>query len=235
MSKRLDAVLSASGMTRNEAQKMIKIKKVAVNGVITNVVSFRVEDGDEVTVDGKILDREKFIYLIMYKPSGYVSTTDNTEDSVMKLIPAEYMRKELAPVGRLDKDSEGLLLLSNDGEFAHSMISPKKNVEKLYYIETERPVAEEDCVAMSKGITLADGTECLPAELSPCSVRSDGNGQYAAQIILKEGKYHQVKRMIASRNNRVTRLLRLKVGEYDIEGMTEGEIRRFYPNQKGKN
>ena len=231
MSKRLDAVLSASGFTRNEAQKMIKIKKVAVNGTVTNVVSFRVEDWDEVTVDGKVLDREKYIYLALYKPAGYVSTTDDTPDSVMKIIPKEYMRKGLAPVGRLDKDSEGLLILSNDGDFAHAMISPKKNVEKLYYIETERPITEADCEAAAKGVILADGDECLPATLSVCPPREDARGEFAAQMIIREGKYHQVKRMIASRNNRVTRLLRLKVGEYTLEGMAEGEIKRFYPDK----
>ncbi len=231
MSKRLDAVLSASGMTRNEAHKMIKIKKVAVNGVITNNISFRVEDADEITVDGRLLDRSKYIYLILYKPAGYVSTTDGDPDSVMKLIPAEYMKKGLAPVGRLDKDSEGLLLLSNDGEFAHNIISPKKNIDKLYYIETEKPVTEADCEAVAKGIILGDGDECMPATLTPCPLREDGRGEYAAHMIIKEGKYHQVKRMIASRGNRVTRLLRLRVGNYNIEGMKEGEIRRFYPEK----
>lgn len=230
MSKRLDAVLSASGMTRNQAHKMIKIKKVAVNGVVTNNISFRVEDSDLITVDGKPLDRDKYIYLILYKPTGYVSTTEGDPDTVMKLIPDEYMKKGLAPVGRLDKDSEGLLLLSNDGEFAHRIISPKKNIDKLYYIETEKPITAADCEAASKGIILADGDECMPAVLTPVPLREDARGEFAAHMIIKEGKYHQVKRMIASRNNRVTRLLRLRVGDYSLDGMKEGEILRFYPD-----
>lgn len=225
MKKRLDALLSSVGYSRKESQILIRTKRVAVNDIIINSCSYYVSDGDRISVDNKIIETNEYVYLMMNKPAGYVCTTDNTEDSVLKLIPREYYRKNIAPVGRLDKDSEGLLLLSNDGQFIHEMISPNKKVKKTYYIETEKKITREDIEAFKSGIVLSDGTECLPASLSNHSVDYNGRGEFAALVEIYEGKYHQVKRMIASRNNRVTRLVRIKIGQYSLDDLEKGEVR----------
>lgn len=226
MARRLDAVLSFSGISRKDARELIKRGKVTVNGITVKRSDTKLSDEDTVCVNGKPIETEEFIYLLLYKPAGYVSTTEETEDSVMKLIPEEYKRKGIAPAGRLDKDSEGLLILSNDGDFIHRIISPKSNIKKEYYIETEKPFTEDDIKAFNEGIVLADGEKCLPAMLSVTTPLFDKE-KYASMVIISEGKYHQVKRMTASRNNKVTRLIRLKIGEYSLDGMSEKEIRKI--------
>lgn len=232
MSKRLDGLLSGAGFSRSEAQKLIKTKRIAVNGQIVNDPAFHVGENDSVTLDGKVLDTSPFVYLILNKPAGYESTTDDIPESVLKLVPPEWKRRDLAPAGRLDKDSEGLLLLTNDGAFAHSVISPKHDIEKLYYIELVKPLTEEAVRRIADGMTLGDGTVCQPARIEPCPVREDGTGAYAALITLREGKYHQVKRMLGCLENHVTRLVRLRVGDYTLEELKPGEMRRFTPHEK---
>ena len=229
MIKRLDAILSSAGKSRKEARELIQSGKVSVNGLTVKKSDTKISENDTVSVNGVTIETDEFIYLLLYKPAGYVSTTENTEDSVMELIPDDLRRKGLAPAGRLDKDSEGLLILSNDGEYIHRIISPKSDTKKEYYIETKKSITEDDIKAFADGILLADGEKCLPAVLTSTSPLFN-TGNHAAKVIINEGKYHQVKRMIASRNNKVTRLIRMKIGEFSIDGMTEREIKRFFPD-----
>lgn len=222
--KRLDALLSSIGYTRKEAQILIRTKKVKVNGIMINICSYQTNDDDVIEINGTKVETNEFVYLLLNKPYGYVCTTEDTPDSVLKLIPSKYYRKNLAPVGRLDKDSEGLLILSNDGKFAHEIISPNKNIKKTYYIETDRPVTDDDIEAFKNGIVLSDGTHCLPAELSKCEPINKDRQKNASLVEISEGKYHQIKRMIASRNNKVTRLIRIKIGAYSLDGIDPGQV-----------
>jgi 16S rRNA pseudouridine516 synthase len=160
---------------------------------------------------------------MLHKPDGVVSSTDAPRDeTVLSLLPKELRRIGLFPVGRLDKDTEGLLLLTNDGQLAHRLLAPGKHVDKVYYTEVDGALAPSDCEAFRQGITLGDGTECLPAELELLEEPNQ------ALVTLREGKYHQVKRMLASRGKPVTYLKRLSMGPLELdETLLPGEYRRL--------
>ena len=223
---RLDAfIAAATGESRSIAKKYIKEKRVTLSGAVAKSPSENT-DGKTVTLDGKTLAVRKNTYLLMNKPAGYVSTTENIPESVLSLVPPEYKTKGLSPAGRLDKESEGLLILSDDGEFIHRIISPSKHLDKTYFIVAERPFCEEDVKAFADGITLKDGTACRPAHLSVSENKNE------ATVVITEGKYHQVRRMVASRNNRVLRLVRLKIGPYTLDGIEEGKVVSFIPEEK---
>ena len=152
------------------------------------------------------------VYLMLHKPGGVVSATeDSREKTVLSLLPEQYRRLGLFPVGRLDKDTEGLLLLTNDGPLAHRLLAPKSHVDKVYYAQVDGVLDAGDCKAFRQGITLADGYTCLPARLE---VIEDGR---AAQITVQEGKYHQVKRMMAARGKPVTYLKRVRFGPLTLD------------------
>ena len=205
---RLDKYLSDLGIAgRKDLKKMIKAGRVTVNGTAAVLPESRVEpERDEVCFDGQPLCYARFRYFMMDKPAGVLSATeDGKQKTVLDLMTAEERRLGLFPVGRLDKDTSGLLLLTNDGDFAHRVISPKSGVEKRYYARVEGDVTAEDVSAFREGVVLADGTHCLPAGLEPA-------GENACYVTVTEGRYHQVKRMLASRGKPVTELRRLSVG-----------------------
>ena len=161
------------------------------------------------------------IVLILNKPEGYVTATEDKNDrTVMELLPAEYRHLELKPVGRLDKATEGLLLFTNDGDLLHRLISPKKEVRKVYYARHEGTAGEEDIAAFASGLTLRDGLNCLPAKLEPL-----GPGE--SLITVCEGKYHQVRRMMASRNMTVLYLERRQEGRLTLEKLPRGQVREL--------
>ena len=172
-------------------------------------------------VDGEEAVLRKYTYVMMNKPTGVLSATEDArQETVLDLLPPELRRQGLFPVGRLDKDSEGLLLLTNDGELAHRLLSPKRHVDKVYYIRTDVPLTEEDRAAFAEGVRLADGTACLPAGLE---LLGDGR---EALVTLHEGKFHQIKRMSASRGAAVCRLKRLSMGTLVLdETLHPGEFR----------
>ena len=178
-------------------------------------------DRSRVLVDGEEAVFREFTYVMLNKPAGVLSATEDArQETVLDLLPPELRRRGLFPVGRLDKDSEGLLLLTNDGDLAHRLLSPKYHVDKVYYIRTDAPLTEEDRAAFAGGVLLADGTECLPAGLEPL-----GDGREAL-VTLHEGKFHQIKRMIASRGAAVCRLKRLSMGTLVLdEGLRPGGFR----------
>lgn len=181
----------------------------------------------DIRVDGERLNCAKYRYFMLDKPEGYVCATEDSRlPTVLELLPEEFHGLGLFPVGRLDRDTTGLLLLTNDGDYAHKVISPRSKVEKCYLAETEAPVTSEDAAVFAEGLTLADGTRCLPAGLEPL----DGN---YCLVRVMEGKYHQVKRMLASRGKPVTRLRRLSIGALSLPPASEpGELRELDESAK---
>ena len=205
---RLDKLLADMGVaSRKELREIIRAGRVQVGGQPETRPERKLDPrSDPVTLDGKTLRYQRFHYYMMNKPVGVVTATEDREQrTVLDLLPAELRRLGLFPVGRLDKDTSGLLLLTDDGDFAHRVISPKSCVKKRYYAEVEGEADEEDVRAFSRGIVLKDGTECLPAELELL-----GGGRCLVTVM--EGKYHQVRRMLASRGKPVIKLRRLSVG-----------------------
>lgn len=211
--KRLDKLLADMGIaSRSELKQIIKSGRVSVDGRAVTVPEAKFDsEVCEIALDGKSLTVQKFRYYVMDKPTGVLSVTeDRKQKTVLDLLPEEQQRMGLFPVGRLDKDTSGLLILTNDGEFAHRVISPKSGVEKIYLALVDGQPDAEDVKAFEKGIVLKDGTECLPAKLELL----DNN---RCLVTVMEGKYHQVKRMLASRGKPVLELRRLAVGELELE------------------
>ena len=214
---RLDKCLSDCGLgTRSEVKSLLKAKRITVNGkVVTNGKVQVNPEVDELMFDGEKIKYEEFVYIMMNKPKGVVSATeDNLHKTVLDLIDPVYFKKGVFPVGRLDIDTHGLLLLTNDGELAHRLLSPKKHVTKIYQARVEGVMTAEDITAFEKGIVLSDGTECMPARLDILSTTQD---ESVVQIHLKEGKFHQVKRMVKACGKTVVDLQRLTMGPLRLD------------------
>jgi len=218
---RLDRIITSTGLyTRSEAAALIKCGRVTVGG---KPACSGAEKHDpyavQVAVDGERLEYREFRYVMLNKPRGYISSTgDRLERTVMELLDEKYSKLGLFPAGRLDKDAEGLLLLTNDGEFAHNITSPSKKVGKRYFVEINGTITARDVELFAQGITLGDGTKCLPATLEPAPNRG-------AFVTLREGKYHQVKKMIAALGMQVVSLKRIAIGNLKLdEGLKPGEF-----------
>ena len=210
---RLDRLLSELGVaSRSELKRLIRSGRVSVDGRIVTLPEEHIDNEKcELRLDGEILRLQRMRYFMMDKPAGVLSVTeDRKQPTVLELLPPELRRLGLFPVGRLDKDTSGLLLLTNDGDFSHRVISPKSGVEKRYFALVDGVPDEKDVQAFQDGIVLADGTKCLPAALEI----SGGNACY---VTVMEGKYHQVKRMLAARRKPVVELRRISVGELEID------------------
>ena len=220
--KRLDAVLSACSVgSRSEVKALIRKGKVSVNGTVVRDVSFAVTDSDEVRVNGIVTDTSEFVYLMLNKPCGFVSTTDADEENVLSFVPSELFRKGMFPVGRLDKDTSGLIFLTNDGAFSHMLTSPSRHVEKEYIATLERPLDEICFEFFAEGMTLKDGFTTRPAKLERL-------GEKKARVVISEGKYHQVRRMFACCGNRVETLKRVRIGGVGLDPtLEEGEVRKL--------
>ena len=219
--ERLDKFLCDSGVgTRSQVKGILKSGRVKLNGAAVKDGSLKIDpETSEITLDGEILGGKRRVVLMLNKPAGFVTATeDKTETTVMELLPPEYRHLDVKPVGRLDKATEGLLLFTNDGDLLHRLISPKKEVPKVYYARHEGTATEEDVAAFAAGLTLRDGLRCLPAVLEPL-----GAGE--SRITVCEGKYHQVRRMMASRNMTVTYLQRQQEGNLTLEGLPLGQVR----------
>ena len=205
--ERLDKRLADTGKwSRKEARELIRAGRVLVDGAVCRAPEEKVDADAPVTVDGEPVGSAGPVYLMLNKPAGVVSSTDEPgERTVLDLLPEEYRHMDLFPAGRLDKDTEGLLLLTDDGPLAHRLLAPKSHVDKVYYVETDGILDETDASAVRAGVTLADGYVCLPGELELMA----GKG---ARITLREGKYHQVKRMLAALGKPVVYLKRVRFG-----------------------
>jgi len=219
--QRLDKLLSEAGVaSRKELKGIIKAGRVTVNGVVVKTPDGKVDERTaDVRVDGQPVGKQRTVVLMLHKPAGYVTSTDDPRDkTVMELIPTEYRYLDPKPVGRLDKETEGLLLFTNDGQLAHRILSPRHKVWKRYYAEHEGEATEADVQAFEAGINLKDGDVCLPAKLIP-----DGPGK--SHIEVCEGKYHQVRRMMASRGMHVNYLKRVSEGDLELGDLPLGEVR----------
>ena len=227
MAVRLDRLLSELGVaSRKELRQIIRSGRVSVNGESITEPEKHVDPAsDEIRLDGEALRLRRSRYFMIDKPAGVLSVTeDRKQETVLDLLPPELRHLGLFPVGRLDKDTEGLLLLTNDGDFAHRVISPKSGVEKRYRAEVEGIPDNADVRAFAEGLVLGDGTHCLPAKL-------EITGGNVCFVTVMEGKYHQVKRMLASRGKPVLKLRRLSVGQLEIgENLGPGGFRELEEN-----
>ena len=221
--ERLDKLLASTGRwSRREVKELIARGRVLVDGSPAK----RPEDKCDpqqtcIQVDGRGVDCAPYVYIMLHKPSGLLSATqDKKQSTVLDLLPEHLRRRGLFPVGRLDKDTEGLLLLTDDGPLGHELLSPRKHVDKVYYAQVDGIINQQDVDALAKGMTLGDGLTCLPAKLEPI-----GDGSQCL-VTLREGKYHQVKRMLAARGKPVIYLKRLSMGPLKLdESLAKGEWR----------
>ena len=221
--ERLDKFLCDSGIgTRSQVKLILKSGRVKLDGKPTKDGSVKIDpDKSVVTLDGEILGGKRRVVLMLNKPAGFVTATEDKNDkTVMDLLPPEYKHLEVNPVGRLDKATEGLLLFTNDGDLLHRLITPKKEVPKVYYARHEGTATDEDVAAFAAGLTLRDGLACLPAKLEPL-----GAGE--SLITVCEGKYHQVRRMMASRGMTVTYLERRQEGPLSLGDLPRGAVREL--------
>ena len=219
--ERLDKFLCDSGVgTRSQVKGILKGGRVTVDGKAERDGSRKIDPAAQtVCLDGQQLQGARRLVGMLNKPAGYVTATeDRQEKTVMELLPPEWVRMDMKPVGRLDKATEGLLLFTNDGDLLHRLISPKKEVPKVYYARHESEATQEDVQAFAQGLVLRDGTQCLPAVLQPL-----GAGE--SMITVCEGKYHQVRRMMASRGMTVSYLERRKEGALELDGLPRGQVR----------
>lgn len=214
---RLDKLLANKAYgSRKEVHQLLKDQRVAINGEITTKKDSHVDiESDVITVDGQVVNTKQQYYVKFHKPKGYVTAVEDANHPVvMDLLPPEYIKMGVVPVGRLDKDTEGLLLLTNDGVWGHSIINGNKHVSKVYYVEYDGELTEEGIQRIKEGIVLGDGTLCKPALIDVVSSQS-------LHITIEEGKYHQVKRMIGAAGGTVTYLKRLIIGHIDLTGIEE--------------
>ncbi|MDX5475507.1 MAG: rRNA pseudouridine synthase [Bacillaceae bacterium] len=223
----MDKLLANSGYgTRKEVKKLLKSGVVKVDGKVEKDAKTHVDPYTQnVEVHGELVEYKEFIYLMMNKPPGILSATeDRSQQTVVDILEEEDQLFAPFPVGRLDKDTEGLLLLTNDGQLSHSLLSPKKHVPKTYYAVILGEVTEEDITAFKKGVTLDDGYITMPADLT---ILASGN-QSEIELTIKEGKFHQVKRMFESVGKKVTYLKRIQMGDLPLDETLElGEYREL--------
>ena len=220
---RIDKFLSELGIaSRKESLRVAKSGGITVDGVVVKDTSKHVDpEKNKVFYLGREILYEKYTYVMLNKPEGYVSSTDDTRNPyVTELLPEELRRRELFPVGRLDRDTVGLMILTNNGQLAHSLLSPKHHVEKEYFFTAAEPLRDGVEEHFKDGVTLADGYECKSAVITLSEDRLSGN------IILTEGKYHQIKRMIAAMDNKVTSLERVRFSDIPLDrSLARGEWR----------
>ena len=214
---RLDKLIAGTGLySRREVKQLIKEGRVLVEGKLPRSAEEKYDAETVcVEVDGEVLRFRRFVYVMLHKPAGVLSATeDKRAETVLDLLPEHLQKLELFPVGRLDKDTEGLLLLTNDGDLAHRLLSPKHHVDKVYYARVEGTLRREYCEAFAKGLTLGDGLECMPAKLEILTPQE-------ALVTVQEGKFHQVKRMLAACDAPVIYLKRLSMGPLALDESLE--------------
>ena len=221
--ERLDKFLTNAGVaTRSQIKTILKTGRVQVDGKPVKDGAVKIDtEKQTVTLDGDVIGGKRRMVVMLNKPAGFVTSTEDPRDkTVMELLPKEYAHQDLKPVGRLDKATEGLLLFTNDGDLLHRLISPKKEVPKIYYAKHEGTAGQEDVAAFAAGLTLRDATVCLPAKLEPL-----GPGE--SLITVCEGKYHQVRRMMASRQMTVLYLERRSEGGLTLGNLERGKTREL--------
>lgn len=228
---RLDKAIASQGKySRSEIKKKIRRQEILVGGVPAKDPGMAVDPKrDDILVDGEPLRYKEHIYIMLNKPQGVVSATeDRSARTVLDLVPEELYRDGLFPAGRLDADTTGFVLLTDDGEFAHRILSPKNHIRKTYVAELAHAPAEGELQPLLDGIELRDGTRCLPAEVRML-------GETTVEIRIVEGKYHQIKRMFAAAGNRVLRLTRTAMGDLPLDStLVPGQCREITPDELKK-
>ncbi len=221
--ERIDKMIASQGQySRKEVKALIAKGRVAVDGRVVSSSSEKVDPLTmQLTIDGKPLDFKRNLYLVLNKPKGYVSATeDRDHPTVLELVPQEYRGRDLFPAGRLDRDTTGLMIITDDGVLAHNILAPKKHVPKLYHVELDIPVTEEMRLGFSEGVMLNDGV-CKAADLIK-------TGEKNAKVTLREGRYHQIKRMFGCFGAEVVELKRLGMGNLTLPAdLAEGECREL--------
>ena len=224
--ERLDKIIASQGKySRSEVKKLVRAGLVLLNGEKVKSSDVKADpEKDDITVDGENIFYKKHIYIMLNKPQGVVSATDDpVHKTVIDLVPADLFRQGLFPAGRLDGDTTGFVLITDDGDFAHRILSPKNHIMKTYHATLDHTLSEEDIVRFTEGIELRDGTLCLEAQ-----VRMLTDEPPVAEVKIHEGKYHQVKRMFAALGNRVVALRRVKMGGLILdESLDEGQCREL--------
>ena len=228
--KRIDKIISEhTYYTRKEIKKLISQGAVYVNGEEVKRPECKFDETDiTLVINGKETEIKTHLYLLLNKPKGYVSATeDNSQKTVLDLIPTEYKYRDLFPAGRLDKDTTGLMLITDDGEFAHNILSPRKHVSKEYEVTLDIPVTSTMAEEFKKGVNLSDG-ECKTAELKI-------TGEYTANVTITEGRYHQIKRMFGCFGAKVLKLHRIRIGNlYLLKELKLGEVKEATENELQK-
>ncbi len=224
--ERIDKIISSQGKySRSEVKKLIKAGLVTLNGEKVKAADQKADtERDTITADGEIISYKKHIYIMLNKPQGVVSATDDpVHKTVIDLVPPSLFRQGLFPAGRLDGDTTGFVLITDDGDFAHRILSPKNHIMKTYHATLTHTLTREDIKSFTEGIQLRDGTLCLEAQVKMLT-----DTPPVAEVKIHEGKYHQVKRMFAALGNKVIALKRVKMGGLDLdEGLREGECREL--------
>lgn len=227
--QRIDKILSSQNIaSRKEVSRLIKDGQVKVNGVLCKSSSEKYDENTaQIEVCGQAVDYKKNLYIMMNKPSGVLSASnDKNAKTVIDLLPENLLRRNLFPAGRLDKDTQGLLIITDDGDFAHKMLSPKSGIYKRYYAELDGEITEEMVKAFEKGIVFEDGVECLPAKLEP--IVSKNGRKDSGYVEICEGKFHQVKKMFISQGLKVTFLKRISIGMLTLDvNLPIGEAREL--------
>lgn len=235
---RIDKFISEQAdLSRSDAKAMIRKGQITVNGTAVKSADMKIDpEKDIVAVGGKEIRYREFMYIMLNKPDGVVcATRDGISSTVLELLPPEFRRKGIFPAGRLDKDTEGFVFITDDGALAHKMLSPKNHVEKEYVVTLLKPAEEKYIELFASGMTIDGGEVCLPAEL----ILTDD--PYTVRLILHEGKYHQVKRMMEAAGNKVVHLKRVRMGGIELDPeLSSGESREItaeelvalYPSEK---
>lgn len=221
--ERIDKIIASQGLySRSDVKYLVNRKRVAVDGKIITSSSQKADpEKNIITIDGKPLTVRKQLYLMLHKPKGYVSATEDKEhQTVLALVPPEFKGRDLFPAGRLDKDTTGLMILTDDGMLAHNILSPRKHIQKVYGVELDIPVTEEMQKGFAAGVELNDGI-CKEAKLVI-------TGEKTAEVTLKEGRYHQIKRMFGCYGAKVVELHRIAMGDlYLPDDLVEGDCREL--------
>lgn len=227
---RLDKfVADAAQLTRSAARALISRGRVTVNGQVCKKADLALQTGDAVCADGKSLVCEEYVYIMVNKPAGVVSASaDGRDKTVVDLLNGAFPRRQLFPAGRLDKASTGFVLLTDDGAFAHDILAPKRHVPKTYHVVLDTPVTPAMAEAFAAGVTLADGQRMQPARLIP-----DETDPFAATVVLRQGVYHQIKRMFGVLGAGVNGLHRTAIGGLSLdESLAPGAWRLLTPAEK---
>lgn len=228
--ERIDKIIASQGVySRSEVKKLIQQKKIKVNGEIITSPNIKIDTANaKILIDNEALTIKEHIYLMLNKPEGYVSATkDGKDKTVLDLVPDEYKGREVFPAGRLDKNTTGLMIITDDGQMAHNILAPKKHISKKYEVTIDIPVTEEMRNGFKDGVDLIDG-KCKSSDMVI-------TGQYTAEVILTEGRYHQIKRMFGCYGAKVTKLHRTQMGKLELpKDLAPGKTRELTPEELEK-